>query len=147
MKLTSSQWELLAPLVTPLVSSSLGSFATPRGRGRPSQDARAVLEAVFWVMRTGAPWADLPPRYPPYQTCHRRFRGWLENGILAECLRRLADDLDTASGSGAGASLHAAHTWRENTAALLASPLARQALTAPGRATRPALTVGQDPVQ
>ena len=103
-----------------------------------------MLEAVFWVMRTGAPWADLPPRYPPYQTCHRRFRGWLDSGVLAECLQRLALDLDTAPAYGGGATLH---TWRENTAALLASPLARQALATHARAARPAPSVERDPIQ
>ena len=40
------------------------------GRGRPWKDRRR--DAVLWVLRTGAPWADLPDRYPSYQTCHRR---------------------------------------------------------------------------
>ncbi len=37
------------------------------GRGRPRQDTLAVLNGVFWILRTGAPWHDLPARYPPYQ--------------------------------------------------------------------------------
>jgi transposase len=45
-----------------------------RERGRPWRQAREVLDGVLWVLRTGAPWRDLPERYPSYQTCHRRFQ-------------------------------------------------------------------------
>lgn len=66
MDLTDAQWALL------------GSFFRPKrradGRGRPWRDARQVLNGVLWILRTGAAWSDLPDRYPPYQTCHRRFQ-------------------------------------------------------------------------
>src|SRR5215212_352920 len=42
---------------------------------------------------TLAPWHDLPERYPPYQTCHRRFQRWNEEGVLDAILRALAEDL------------------------------------------------------
>jgi transposase len=45
------------------------------------------------VLRTGAPWADLPRRHPPYQTCHRRFQLWQRSGRLDRLLQRLAEDL------------------------------------------------------
>jgi transposase len=48
---------------------------------------------VLWILRTGAPWADLPRRYPPYQTCHRRFQVWQRSGRLDRLLQRLAEDL------------------------------------------------------
>ncbi len=57
------------------------------------QDTRAVLNGVFWILRTGAPWHDLPARYPPYQTCHRRFRQWQRSGLLTKLLQKLAEDL------------------------------------------------------
>src|SRR5258707_4587619 len=66
MDLTEAQWQVLKPLLTPK--------RRPDGRGRPWRDARAVLNGILWVLRTGTPWADLPDRYPPYQTCHRRFQ-------------------------------------------------------------------------
>ena len=47
------------------------------GRGRPWRENRAVLNGILWILRTGAPWADLPDRYPSYQTCHRRFQQWV----------------------------------------------------------------------
>jgi transposase len=51
-----------------------------------------VLNGVLWVLRTGAPWHDLPERYPPYQTCHRRFQGWVCDGTLGQVLATLAED-------------------------------------------------------
>ena len=85
MDLTDAQWALLEPL-----------FRRKRrddGRGRPWQDTRSVLNGVFWVLRTGAPWHDLPRRYPPYQTCHRRFQQWQRSGLLTRLLQKLAEDL------------------------------------------------------
>ena len=52
-----------------------------------------MLNGVLWILRTGAPWADLPSRYPPYQTCHRRFHLWQQSGRLDRLLERLATDL------------------------------------------------------
>jgi transposase len=87
MDLTEEQWEILEPLIpTP-----------PRredGRGRPWRDPRDVLNGILWILRTGAPWKDLPERYPPYQTCHRRFQKWIEEGVLGRVLEALAEDLE-----------------------------------------------------
>ena len=44
------------------------------------------------MVRTGAPWKDLPERYPPYQTCHRRFQRRIEEGVLGSLLEALAED-------------------------------------------------------
>ena len=41
----------------------------------------------------GAPWRDLPGRYPPYQTCHRRFQAWVRDGILKWVLTALTEYL------------------------------------------------------
>lgn len=64
------------------------------GRGRPWRDPRDVLNGILWVLRTGAPWGDLPPRYPSYQTCHRRFQQWVKDGLFPRILRALAADLE-----------------------------------------------------
>ena len=91
MDLTDEQWEVIRPL--------LPHRERPRARrGRPWQDPRAVLNGVLWIMRTGAPWADLPDRYPPYQTCHRRFQQWVRAGTWRRILRTLAADLATRGG-------------------------------------------------
>ena len=63
------------------------------GAAWPWTDPRAVMNGVLWVLRTGAPWHDLPSRYPPYQTCHRRFQLWQRSGRLDRLLQRLAEDL------------------------------------------------------
>ncbi len=87
MDLTDEQWEILEPLIPD----------PPRredGRGRPWRDPRDVLNGILWILRTGAPWKDLPERYPPYQTCHRRFQKWTEEGILSDVLEALAEDLE-----------------------------------------------------
>jgi len=57
MDLTNEQWEVLEPLIP-------NSFRRVDGRGRPWRDSRDVLNGILWVLRTGAPWHDLPGRYP-----------------------------------------------------------------------------------
>jgi transposase len=85
MDLTDAQWAFLEPQFRPKRRKD--------GRGRPWQDTRAVLNGVLWVLRTGAPWHDLPHRYPPYQTCHRRFQQWQRSGLFERLLQTLAEDL------------------------------------------------------
>src|SRR5580765_4668342 len=85
MDLTDAQWAFLEPLFRPNRRKD--------GRGRPWQDTRAVMNGVLWVLRTGAPWHDLPRRYPPYPTCHRRFQQWQRSGLLTHLLQKLAEDL------------------------------------------------------
>ena len=84
--LTDSQWDVLEPLIPE-------PSRRKDGRGRPWKNRRAVLDGILWVLRTGAPWADLPDRYPPYQTCHRRFQQWVRSGILRGILEALAEEL------------------------------------------------------
>jgi len=81
--LTDAQWEILNGLIPE---------PTPRkdGRGRPWKDRRAVLNGILWVLRTGAPWADVPDRYPSYQTCHRRFQQWVRSGLMKGILEAIA---------------------------------------------------------
>jgi len=57
--LTDVQWEHLKPLV------EWNQKRRPDGRGRPFSDARRVWNGVLWILRTGAPWQDLPSRYGP----------------------------------------------------------------------------------
>jgi transposase len=86
MELTEAQWGVLKPLVQPKTPS--------KRRGRPWADTRRVLEGVLWILRTGAQWAELPKdKFPPYQTCHRRFQQWVGEGTLVQVLQALAEDL------------------------------------------------------
>jgi hypothetical protein len=52
-----------------------------------------VINGILWILRTGAPWTDLPARYPSYQTCHRRFQQWVRSGIMRGVLEALAEVL------------------------------------------------------
>jgi transposase len=86
MDLKDEQWAILAPLIP-----------KPRrradGRGRPWRDDREVLNGILWVLRTGAPWQDVPERYPSPATCHRRFQQWVRSGVFRKILLALAKDL------------------------------------------------------
>src|ERR1700722_13896884 len=88
MDLTEAQWLAVEPYMPAAERRSPG-----RKGGRPFVPTRDVLNGVLWVLRTGAPWGDLPGRYPPYQTCHRRFQFWQRSGRLDRLLQRLAEDL------------------------------------------------------
>ena len=57
-----------------------------KSRGVPRVDDRRVLNGIFWVLRSGAPWADLPERYGPCTTCYNRFRRWTKAGIRPTCV-------------------------------------------------------------
>src|SRR6476661_5202302 len=84
-ELSDAQWQLIEPILRPKRRTD--------GRGRPWQDTRAVLNGILWVLGTGAQWRELPKKYPPYQTCHRRFQQWVRSGRLNEALRALAREL------------------------------------------------------
>lgn len=84
-ELTDEQWNLIEPLLPKIVRVET--------RGRPRLQDRAVFNGIFWILRTGAPWADLPGRFPSYQTCHRRFQEWVAAGTLKSVLEALAEDL------------------------------------------------------
>ena len=86
MDLTNEQWSRLKPLISSPKTKT-------GGRGRPRREPRQVLNGIIWVLRTGAPWKDMPPRYPPYQTCHRWFQKWVQDGVFKQILTTLAEDL------------------------------------------------------
>ena len=68
--LTDAQWARLAPLLPPQQPKT-GS----RG-GRPNKDHRLVVEGMLWILRTGAPWRDLPKDNGPHSTVANRFYRW-----------------------------------------------------------------------
>ena len=85
MDLTDEQWAIVEPLLPKPVKRA-------DGKGRPRVDDRTILNGILWVMRTGAPWHDMPNRYPSYQTCHRRFQEWVRSGTFEKILRTLVED-------------------------------------------------------
>jgi len=86
MELTNEQWLILKPLIPLTINTSK--------RGRPRLPDRPVLNGILWILRTGARWKDLPKEFPPYQTCHRRFQQWNQNGVIVEILTALAKDME-----------------------------------------------------
>jgi transposase len=86
MELTNEQWARIEPTIV-----SLTPIKDPRGR-KP-WDTREVINGILWILRTDAPWKDLPQRYPQYQTCHRWFQQWVRDGIFERIAQELVDDL------------------------------------------------------
>ena len=54
---------------------------------------RRVLQAVLWILNTGAQWHMLPQSYPNYKTVHRRFQTWCSNEVLRRVLTDVANEL------------------------------------------------------
>jgi transposase len=69
--LTNEQWQRLEPLLPP---------QKPR-TGRPNSDHRAIINGILWILRTGAPWRDMPERYGSWSTVYSRFQRWRKAGI------------------------------------------------------------------
>lgn len=63
-------------------------------RGVPRVDDRKVLSGIFWRLRTGAPWADLPERYGPYTTCYNRFVRWRKRGVWEKIFKAVSETYD-----------------------------------------------------
>ena len=62
--------------------------------GRPAFDNRLFLNEVFQILRTGAPWRDLPPDYGDWKNTHRRFCRWRDRGVWAKLLDIVIDEPD-----------------------------------------------------
>ena len=69
--LTNEQWEKLEPLLPPLKPHT----------GRTNHDHRRIINGILWILRTGAPWADLPERYGPRGTVSSRYYRWRKAGV------------------------------------------------------------------
>jgi transposase len=72
-RLRDDQWSRMAPLLPP---------ATKTG-GRHAKPHRPMVEAMIWVLRTGAPWRDLPRAYGPWQSVYTRWSRWSACGAMA----------------------------------------------------------------
>ena len=87
MELTDQQWNRIEPII-----ASLAKKKDPRGRR--GRDPRDVLNGVLWILRTGAPWRDLPSRYGKWQTVSSRFYRWRRAGIWEKVLAALQSESD-----------------------------------------------------
>ena len=66
----------------------------PSDAGATAKDNRLFLEAVFWRVRTGAPWRDMPPSFGHWNTQFRRFRRWAKSGIFEILFKAMSADSD-----------------------------------------------------
>ena len=80
--LTEFEWRVIAPLLP------------NKPRGVPRVDDRRVLNGIFWVLRSGSPWRDLPERYGPHTTCYNRFRRWTKAGVWDRIMDAITDAYD-----------------------------------------------------
>ena len=140
--LSNAQWAFIKPILPELKTR-------PDGRGRPWRDSREVLNGILWILRTGAQWSEMPGRYPPYQTCHRRFQQWRKSGVMDDLLVALAQDLEErgkidleecfidgsfspakkgALGLGKPSGARVQRSWQLQTAQVFLSPYAQQVL-------------------
>ena len=76
--LTDDQWDCIEHF-----------FGKPKSTGRPPADRRLIMDGILWIVRTGAPWRDLPEEFGPWQTVYHYFNQWSSDGTLRDILRAL----------------------------------------------------------
>ena len=86
--LTDEQWQGLVPLLP----------AQKGLTGRPSKDHRTIINGILWVLRTGAPWRDLPEQYGPWRIVASRFYRWRKQGLWERILAEVQRETDAAGG-------------------------------------------------
>jgi transposase len=77
-ELTDCEWAAIKPMLP------------NKPRGVPRVNDRRVLNGIFWVLRSGAPWRDLPDNFGPYTTCYNRFVRWGRAGVWTKIMNALA---------------------------------------------------------
>ena len=82
--LNDVQWERIAPLLP----------GKPGDPGRSGEDNRLFVEAVLWLVRTGAPWRDLPAHFGKWGSVWKRFRRWAQKGVFERVFNELSGDPD-----------------------------------------------------
>lgn len=103
-ELTDVEWSVIEPVL-------------PRGGpGAPREDDRRVLNGIFWVLRSGAPWRDLPERYGPHTTVYNRFNRWRKAGVWDRIMDAVVDayggEVEMIDTSSVRVHQHAANTKR-----------------------------------
>ena len=62
--------------------------------GSNANDNRIFINGVLWILRTGAPWRDIPPEYGKFGSVHKRFKRWCDRGRWEYILEQLIDEPD-----------------------------------------------------
>ena len=84
--LTERQWKRLKSLLP----------AQQPETGRPCKDHRTTINGMLWILRTGAPWRDLPERYGAWETVAGRFSRWRKSGLWQKILQSLHQQADAS---------------------------------------------------
>ena len=82
--LSDEEWAVIEPLLP------------KKGRGPARKDDRTVLNCIFYILRTGAPWRDLPDRYGPHTTVYNRYVRWGKRGVWQGIFEALATECEDA---------------------------------------------------
>ena len=77
-QISDDQWDCIEDL-----------FPKPKRTGRPPTDSRKALDGIFWILRTGAPWRDLPKEFGKWRTIYGLFDKWNGDGTIDSVLNRL----------------------------------------------------------
>ena len=83
--LSDDKWAIIEPIILKTVGNWGGSNAN---------DNRIFINGVFWILRTGAPWRDLPPQYGKFNAVHQRYKRWCDNHWWDNILAELIEDPD-----------------------------------------------------
>ena len=83
-ELTDEQWEVIEPILPKRTATT----------GRKPKDPRQMLNGILWLLRTGAPWRDLPERFGRWKTVYDYYRNWRDDGIFDHVLQELQIRLD-----------------------------------------------------
>lgn len=86
--LTDEQWKLIAPLIPP---------AKPGGRKR-NTDIREVINAIFYLLKTGCPWRMIPNDFPKWKTVYDYFNKWKRDGTWKNIHDRLREKVRVKAG-------------------------------------------------
>lgn len=81
-ELSQTQWDRIEDLLP----------GKARDPGRTAADNRTFVNGVLWVLRSGARWSDLPPRYGAYKSVHKRFTRWAAKGVWERVFQVLTRD-------------------------------------------------------
>lgn len=82
-------WDRMEPLLPSLTRK-------PGKVGRPPVAYREIMEAIFWILRTGAQWSELPKGYPAKSTVHDRFQYLVEHQFFELLAKELAEELESS---------------------------------------------------
>jgi transposase len=88
--LSDAEFALIAPLLS-----------APKRRGRKPMCARVILNALFYLIRSGCPWRLLPKDFPPFTTVQNRFYAWRDSGLWSQIVNVLVMAAREAEGRDA----------------------------------------------